>query len=394
MSHLPGDGPLAHFCDKAGLTVFKTSIGGCALAYTPRGLRGLALLGPEPSAELRRLADRCPDAGRPEEPAPDAVAQVIARLQGHLDGELDAFLDLPLDLDGLPPFTQQVLLEARSIPPGSTARYNELALRCGSPGASRAVGQIMANNPLPLLVPCHRVLRGDGSLGGYSAEGGIVTKLRLLTLEGADLSGLIPGGVRHVRAADPRLDALVRRIGPYTLHWQQRRDHFQALVETIVHQQVSMKAGATIFGRVKALCSDRSSDLTPDGVLARTPEELREAGLSRQKASYVQDLARRTVDGSLPLYRLHRLDDARVVEELTRVKGLGVWSAEMFLMFRLGRLDVLPVSDLGLQKGVQALFALPELPGPRAIRELLLPCAPFRSLATWYLWRALDQGGL
>jgi len=296
---------------------------------------------------------------------------------------------VPLDLEGLPPFAAKICATARQITPGRTLSYAELARLGGRPGAARAVGNAMAQNPTPLLVPCHRVLGAGGSLGGFSAHGGVATKLRLLTVEGADLGAVARAGVRALRR-DARLGPLIRRVGPCRLLEHRRVDPFSALVESIIHQQVSMAAGAAIFRRLCAL----TGRPTPRRLLALRPAALRTAGLSRQKASYLLDLSAHVASGALPLRQLERMDDERVIALLTQVKGIGRWSAEMFLIFRLGRLNVLPVDDLGLRKGAQRVFRLRRLPDGERLRQLARPWIPFRSLATWYLWRAQDAGGL
>jgi 3-methyladenine DNA glycosylase/8-oxoguanine DNA glycosylase len=174
---------------------------------------------------------------------------------------------------------------------------------------------------------------------------------------------------------------------------QRRGDPFTALAEAIVHQQVSMKAAATIFGRLRRALGGRAA-LDPGRLLRARPDQLRAAGLSRQKAGYLRDLAEKTLSGALQLERLERMDDEQVIRQLTRVKGIGRWSAEMYLIFRIGRLDVLPTDDLGLRKGAQQLYNLRQLPTAATLGRLARPWVPFRTIATWYLWRSLDAGGL
>jgi len=174
----------------------------------------------------------------------------------------------------------------------------------------------------------------------------------------------------------------------------QGQDMFTLLCRSIVHQQVSMKAGATIYGRLLKV-GGRGSKMSIKRTLAASHEALRGAGLSGQKVSYVQDLALKLKSGALPpARRLSHMDDAAVIDALVQVRGIGVWSAQMFLMFHLGRLDVLPVDDLGLQNGAQRVFGLDQRPGKAALRELAEPWRPFRSIATWYLWRATEAGGV
>ena len=372
-----------------GTHLFPTALGTCGVAWTRQGICAVQL--PMSSeAELARLLSRL---AQPNADLPRGVLAAVERIQRHLEGQPDSFAGVKLDLKACPPFARLAYGRSRRIKAGRTISYGELASRCGSPGGARAAGRAMATNPAPLLVPCHRVLAADGGLGGFSAHGGLATKLRLLTIEGADLSPVAHAGTRQLARQDQKLAPIIRRVGRFRLLDQRRADPFTALAESIVHQQVSMKAGATIFGRLLALGGEQRT-LAPSVVLRCTAEQLRGVGLSRQKQAYVTDLAHRTEEGTLPLKRLERMDDEAVIEALTRVKGIGRWSAQMFLMFRLGRLDVLPVDDLGLRKGVARLLDVEQLPGPGQIQQLARRWVPYRSLATWYLWRSLDTGGL
>jgi DNA-3-methyladenine glycosylase II len=185
---------------------------------------------------------------------------------------------------------------------------------------------------------------------------------------------------------DPRLGALIKRVGPCRLIESRRHDPFAALVRAILSQQLSVKAAATIHDRVVALCGGRDA-LSAATLLAVDPDALRAAGVSRPKIAYLRDLAARVVDGRLNLQEIETLPDADVVRAITAVKGLGVWSAEMFLIFRLNRPDVFPVGDLGIVKGVQKLFEMKRRPAPRTLIRLAEPWRPYRSIAAWYLWR-------
>ena len=184
--------------------------------------------------------------------------------------------------------------------------------------------------------------------------------------------------------------ALVDRIGPPTLRIESLGDPYAALVRSIVYQQLTGKAAATILGRVCALFGSDALP-RPEQVLACTTERLRSAGLSGAKAAALQDLARRAADGEIPSYRsLARMDDDEIVERLTRVRGIGRWSVEMMLIFRMGRPDVWPVGDYAVRKSYAGLLGLPELPTPKAMQAGGERWRPFRSAAAWYLWRALD----
>jgi DNA-3-methyladenine glycosylase II len=195
--------------------------------------------------------------------------------------------------------------------------------------------------------------------------------------------------VRHLRQADPVLAGIIATVGPCRIGAPDRSTHFAALLRSIVYQQLSGRAAATILGRVHGLYGDRAPS---PGELLETPESaLRGVGLSQQKVSYARDLAGRVADGRLPVHRLGRLPDDEVIAVLTEVKGIGTWTAQMYLMFRLRRPDVLPTLDLGIQKAVQRGWNLRRLPSPEKVERLGSPWAPYRSIAAWYLWRSLDQ---
>ena len=192
--------------------------------------------------------------------------------------------------------------------------------------------------------------------------------------------------VRHLRKADARLGRVIDRIGPHTLIIC--RDPFVALIGSVIQQQVSMAAGTAIERRVRALCP--RGRLTPTALLTLTEGELRGAGLSRQKAAYVRNVADAFATRTLTPAKLRRMSDEEVVEATTRLKGICRWTAEMLLIFCLERPDVWPVDDLGLRKAVQNFLGLPEMPRPAAIQDVADPWRPYRSYATWYLWRSLE----
>ncbi len=197
-------------------------------------------------------------------------------------------------------------------------------------------------------------------------------------------------------ATDPRLAALIGRVGPCGLQTVptgpfQMRHAFALLVGSIASQQLSSKAADTIFGRVRALGSDGHFP-APAELLAISEDRLRQTGLSGAKARSVRDLAERVHTGALCLESLHALGDEAVTECLCQVKGIGRWTAEMFLMFRLGRLDILPLGDRGIQRGLELLFALRTPPAPERMIKLARPWRPYRSVACWYLWRLTEMG--
>jgi DNA-3-methyladenine glycosylase II len=194
---------------------------------------------------------------------------------------------------------------------------------------------------------------------------------------------------RLLMRRDPVLGAVIRQIGACGLAARQRKDHLTALVGAIVSQQLSTKAAATIFGRFVTLFPDGEIDV---GRIATLDDRtLRGVGLSGQKISYLRDLSARILDGRLRLDELEHLPDEAVIERLTEVKGFGRWTAEMFLMFRLHRPDVLPVDDLGIVNAVQRLYRLRKRPDAKRIRKLGEAWRPYRSVASWYLWQTLKM---
>ena len=196
---------------------------------------------------------------------------------------------------------------------------------------------------------------------------------------------------RLLARRDPVLRDLMRQHGACGLADSQHTDPFQALVHAIVSQQLSTKAAATIAGRFDALYAGVP---TPALVAATSDTTLRGVGLSGQKVGYMRDLCRQIADGSLPLHALDAMPDEEVIVALTKVKGIGRWTAEMFLMFRLHRPDVLPVGDLGIVKAVQKAYRLRKIPSPDRLVRLGEAWRPYRSVACWYLWASLDNAPL
>ena len=193
---------------------------------------------------------------------------------------------------------------------------------------------------------------------------------------------------RLLMRRDPILAGAIRRIGPCRMAERQRKDHLTALIGAIVSQQLSTKAAATIFGRFAALFPD--NHITNAAAIdAFDDATLRGVGLSGQKTGYLRDLCARIADGRLNLDELDALPDEQVIERLTSVKGFGRWTAEMFLMFRLHRPDVLPAGDLGIVNAIQRLYRLRKRPDPKRIMKMGEAWKPYRSVASWYLWQTL-----
>jgi 3-methyladenine DNA glycosylase/8-oxoguanine DNA glycosylase len=194
----------------------------------------------------------------------------------------------------------------------------------------------------------------------------------------------------HVAEADPVMGGLMARVGEFTLRPLPTQSLFTALLRSIVYQQLTGKAAATILGRVNRLFAPRRFP-TPRELLLVSPERLREAGLSAAKTAALRDLAQRTLEGTVPsMARIRRMEDEEIIERLTLVRGIGRWTVEMLLIFRLGRPDVLPVTDLGVRKGFGLMFRRGRLPEAATMMRRAERWRPYRSVASWYLWRALE----
>lgn len=191
--------------------------------------------------------------------------------------------------------------------------------------------------------------------------------------------------VAHLKKCDPVLRAIIERVGPCRMEFGPAE--FSSLAEAIVYQQLNGKAAVTIFKRFVALAGE---PLTPEGILQLSDEQLRKVGLSKQKSSYVKDLATKTAAGILDFSRLPALSDDEVIEHLTRVKGIGVWTAHMFLIFSLRRPNVLPTGDYGVQMALKKHYRKRKLPKPKDMEKIARAWEPYRSIACWYMWRSLD----
>ncbi|HYU14556.1 MAG TPA: methylated-DNA--[protein]-cysteine S-methyltransferase [Candidatus Acidoferrum sp.] len=382
-----------------GFALFDTAIGRCGIAWSGQGVAGLQLPEARPDATRARVLERFPDAR--EVAPPPHVERALDGIAALLRGETCDLSSVPLDMERVPAFHRRVYDVAREIPPGQTLSYGDIAARLGMPGSARAVGQALGRNPFAIVVPCHRVLAAGGKVGGFSASGGIATKLRLLQIEGRR-NGSGPEGDRalrfdpaaaleHLRASDPGLARLFDAVGRFRMQLDAAPSTFVALAEAIVYQQLTGRAAATIFARVCALFPRPHEGPTAEQVVRASDRKLRAAGLSGSKVLSLKDLAQKTRAGEIPsLAELRSMEDEAIVERLTRVRGIGRWTVEMLLIFRLGRPDVLPVDDLGIRKGFAIAFRKRDLPGPRELEKRGERWRPYRTVASWYLWRALE----
>jgi|ERR1051326_1683133 DNA-3-methyladenine glycosylase II len=191
--------------------------------------------------------------------------------------------------------------------------------------------------------------------------------------------------IQHLRRSDPVIAAIIDRVGDCRIQF--REPDFETLVKSIVYQQLSGRVASVIFER---LVKGAGGKLAPESILRLRPSRMRTLGLSGQKTAYIRDLARHTRDGRLRFEELLTLADAAVIERLTEVKGIGVWTAHMFLIFALRRTDILPVGDLGIRNAIRKAYAMPELPTAAEMEQMAQSWRPYCSVASWYLWRSLE----
>jgi methylated-DNA-[protein]-cysteine S-methyltransferase len=369
-------------------TLFPTAIGDCGIAWSDDGVTWIQLPEATPEATETRLRAKNPGGTRaPATRLPAWVDDAVRAIEEHVSTTDKDQVDLSsvrLDFTRAPPFHKKVYEAARGVLSGTTVTYAELATLAGSPKAVRAVGQAMAKNPYPIVIPCHRILAKGNTPGGFSAFGGAATKAKLLAGEGAPLDPLAT-----LSTADPVLGRLIAKVGAFALEARPAKTTFDALSHAIVYQQLTGKAAATIHARVVALFKAKA--LRAEDVHGASDELLRSAGLSRAKAASLKDLADKVLSGSIPtLEQLGAMDDEAVIEKLITVRGIGRWTVEMLLMFRLARLDVLPVNDYGIKKGFPLVFKTKELPDAATMTRRAERWRPWRSIASWYLWRALE----
>ncbi len=363
--------------------VFETAFGPIGIDFSDEGIKAIRLLASPVRSTVRK--------------PPRFVVLAARAIEKHLSGSPQDLSSIVLDARSLPVFHRKVYEASRSLKSGQIMTYGQLASAAGSPKAFRAVGQAMAKNPFLIVVPCHRVLASGDKVGGFSAPGGAATKEKMLALEGVHLGLERPqlpfdadAATRHVVSRDPMLAALVARKGPYRIELSPSLSLFDALSRSIVYQQLSGKAAGTIHARFRMLFD--SGRPSADGLAKLSKGQLRGAGLSENKALALRDLAERVISGELPTLReLRNKSDEDIIATLTRVRGIGRWTVQMLLMFRLGRPDVLPVDDYGVRKGFQKMVRMRALPNAERITKHAEKWAPYRSVGSWYMWRAMED---
>ncbi|MBR5559030.1 MAG: methylated-DNA--[Oscillospiraceae bacterium] len=309
------------------------------------------------------------------------LCRAAAQLQQYFDGSRKEF-DLPLAPEGTP-FQQACWQALCTIPYGRTRSYGEQAKLVGSPKAGRAVGMANNRNPLPIVIPCHRVVGSSGNLVGYA--GGLDAKEKLLALEAANSSWTHFGKKEqdHLSKADPALAKVIRSIP--SPDYEMIPDLFTALVRNIVGQQISGKALKTVWQRA----AESWGEITPENLNALSIEQLCAAGISGRKAEYIKAAAEAVLNKKLDLTALPQMDDDTAIQALCSLKGIGRWTAEMLLMFSLGRRNVLSFGDFGIRQGLCRIHALAEEELTKEkFEEFRRLYSPYGTVASLYLWAA------
>lgn len=390
------------------LYYFETEPGHAAVCFSDDAVKAVFL----PEKSLRNLQKRSREAfsGAIATDSLNSRQQnCVDQIQKYFAGEEYDFRRIKLALEDIAEFARRVYEELIKVGPGATVSYGQLAEMCQKPGAARAVGTAVGRNPLPLLIPCHRVINSDCRLGGFSAGGGTELKAWMLRREGLNLSTSDPlrvlppavfadtdikAAIARLAEADRQLGNFIKKAPAFNLVADEFSSPFMALLETIVYQQLTGKAAATIFKRLLHLFSGGDS-INPLDLIRASDEELRSAGLSGSKIAAARDLAEFAVSGKLPdLEQMHRMSNSELIEKLTAIRGIGRWTVEMLLIFKLGRVDVMAPDDYGLRKGLAVIRGTPgNLPTPKELARQSLAWQPYRSIAAWYLWRASEAAG-
>ena len=375
--------------------LLETRLGPCAVEWSEVGLTRLALGRTAEALREGFLARGVLESRR----SPRFVREATALLKQHLSGRPQDFGSVPLDLARASPTFRDVALALRETQAGATVEAETLAARLALPGGSARLRQLLARNPVPFLLPGHRVLGAGGLLGAWG--GGEALHERLLSLEtmahpplhgadGAPAGPRVQEALAHLRARDPLLGELIERVGPFHLTLRRGQSPYEALARSIVGQQITGRAAQAILRR---LASQFGTPGVPPPARIRkaTDVQLRAAGLSGGKARAFRDLAAHALAGDVPSWAvLRRWPDEQILSTLTEIHGVGRWTVEMVLLFRLGRPDVLPLGDYGIRKGYARTFTRGRLPSARELQRRGWRWRPFRSIASWYLWRALE----
>jgi methylated-DNA-[protein]-cysteine S-methyltransferase len=375
--------------------LLETPLGPAGVEWSEAGIRRL-LFGRTPEALRERFATRA--AGESRRP-PGFVRDAMSRLQAHLLGRPQDFGSIPLDLAGSSPRFLEVAAALKDTPAGATVEADAVAARLSLPGGGARLKQLLARNPLPILLPGHRILGAEGLLGAWGGGEGVHERLLglesmgqpgLYAADGAPLGGRVEEVLAYLKGRDARLGELIERVGPFRVSLRQGHSPYEALARSIVGQQITGRAAQAILARLASVFGTPGVP-PPAHILRATDKRLRAAGLSGGKARAFRDLAAHAVSGGVPSWAvLRRWPDERILATLTEIHGIGRWTVEMVLLFRLGRPDVLPLGDYGVRKGYARAFARGRMPSLRELQRRGWRWRPYRSVASWYLWRALE----
>lgn len=386
---------------EASYIVFDTALGECGIVWRTSGqgdtvvVTGFQL--PEATTRLVETRIKRKWAADKARGIPSYIREIIKRVRWHFNGKAQDFRDIKLALNGMSMFERKIYDATRNILSGQTTTYGKVAELAGNVSAARAVGLAMSRNPVPLIIPCHRVLAANSKPGGFSAYGGLDTKMKMLEIEGATLGPpAVIRSKRDLRRAasilgkkDVRLAPILGQAIDFSL--MPERSPYATLFTAVVHQQLSPKAAQTILGRIMALYPELTFP-EPADLLNTSNAHLRKTGLSRTKIKALKDIAAHALDGTIPLTEeITMLSDAAITKRLTSIYGVGRWTVEMMLIFNLGRIDVLPVDDFSLRKSIAEIHGMTELPTPKKVKNLGEVWRPYRTVATLYLWNWMNR---
>lgn len=304
--------------------------------------------------------------------------------------------------EGLSSLAIDVYKNLKKIKAGDLITYKELAEMCHKPHSSQAIGKIVGQNPLPYFIPCHRVVAKNGP-GGFSANGGMETKKQMLLQEGYHLEhlqdaqrsifdhGLRPKKiVKEFLNLAPEFKEIVKKSSFFTPSDQKPEAPYPSLSKAIIYQQLSTKAANCIYQRFLQSQGGAGQILKASWVHKCTLLDLKNLGVSSSKAQTLKILAQWELEGQMPtVKKIQDLPDHMIIRQLTQIKGIGRWTVEMYLIFGLGRLNVLSAGDLGLQKGYEKLYQI-KIQSPLELFTKTTHYSPLRTLGTWYLWRGLE----
>lgn len=369
---------------------FNTDLGLCTISW--RGNEVVKFSLPEVKTNKLQVVDG-------KKKVPDWIKKLVSKIQLHLSGKPQDFSKVKLNFDEMTPFIKAVYNETRLIPAGSTKSYKDICKKLGKPNASRAVGTALGKNPILLLMPCHRVLNSSGKLGGFSAPGGIKTKVKLLEFEGVSFEkpkvilnqNDFKKSTLSLLKLDSTFKSIIKKNSELSFKPKLDKEPLLPLISAIVSQQLSTKAAATILSRVLPLISVKGRP-SANLILKAKEEVLRSAGLSYMKISFLKDLAGKYLNNEIPdLKMLKKMSNQQIIDSFTKIKGIGQWTVEMYLIFNLGRQDVFPVLDLGIRKAIGINFKHKEMPKPNELDEYSKRWAPYQSVASLYLWHSLNN---